>query len=114
MGKRVSIYIPDDVVESIEDAAKRDGRSVSNYLVQLHKAAIRKDIGFIDESGSISEEVYNNIETGNKPAQPNKFESHRSESDLKDIKKRVKKVVGKKKEEAGWINPLEGTALAPK
>jgi len=31
------IWVPDDLVEEIKAAAKADGRSVSNYLVQLHR-----------------------------------------------------------------------------
>ena len=42
MGLRKQIYIPDqEIWESIQKAAKSQGRSVSNYLMQLHKKHIR-------------------------------------------------------------------------
>ena len=91
MGKRVSIYLPDDVLLSIQETARRDGRSISNYLVQLYKSSGRGNMGFFDEAGSISEEVYKHIKTENKPAQPDKFESHRSIAPI--AKKRVKNIV---------------------
>lgn len=103
MGKRVSIYVPDDLVGSIQEAAKMGSRSVSNYLVQLHKTAIQNGMGFIDEAGSISEEVYNSI----KVKQQGKPKSHKS-----DIRKKVKKVVAERKSD--WTNLLTGTSLAPK
>lgn len=37
MGLRKTIYIPSEEIWSgIQEAAKKEGRSVSNYLVQLH------------------------------------------------------------------------------
>jgi len=47
MGLRKQIYIPSfDIWESIQLAAKAQGRSVSNYLVNLHNV----NMGFIGEA----------------------------------------------------------------
>lgn len=91
-GNRVSIYMQDDEFNSIQVAAKRDGRSVSNYLVQLHKMVIRDNMGFIDEAGSISEEAYANIETGNKPAQSDKFETRKPIIPKEEVKKVIEEI----------------------
>ena len=65
--KRVTIYVDEADWEDIKKLAWKlsalEGKivSVGNYLVSLHKESIRKTVGFVDENGSISEEVYNNI-----------------------------------------------------
>lgn len=123
MGKRISIYMSDEMFKSIQATAKKDGRSISNYLVQLHSREIYL---LIKKSNINTEEQFNreclgskiiddyirarpakNI--GDKPAQPDKFESHRSE-----VAKKVSKDIKKRVKESTWINPLEGTACAPK
>ena len=41
-GLRKMIYIPNDEIwQGIQEAAKMDGRSVSNYLVTLHQVPTR-------------------------------------------------------------------------
>jgi hypothetical protein len=67
-GLRKMIYIPNkEIWQGIQTAARMDGRSVSNYLVMLHQVFARagdtksSHRGFINEAGSISEEVYENI-----------------------------------------------------
>lgn len=104
-GLRKMIYIPNEEIwQRIQEAAKMDGRSVSNYLIMLHQVSTRvgdiKNQGFINEIGSISEEAYANIEAGNKPAQPDKFGSHRPKTNNvppvnSESKQKIKKVVKK-------------------
>jgi hypothetical protein len=104
-GLRKMIYIPNkEIWQGIQTAARMDGRSVSNYLVMLHQVSARagdtKNQGFIDEIGSISKEAYANIETGNKPTQPDKFGSHRPKTNdtppvNSENKQKIKKVVKK-------------------
>lgn len=44
MGRRVSIYLKSvRLLESIKEAANKDGRSVSNYLVQLHWSNLQEE-----------------------------------------------------------------------
>ena len=59
------IYIPDsDIWESIQKVAKEEGRSVSNYLVQLHKESQSRSC-HVNLSGSIisKPEISNNTDS---------------------------------------------------
>lgn len=89
-GLRKQIYIPNEEVwESIQDAAKKSGRSFSNYLVTLHQVSTRvgdtknSHQGFIDEAGSISEEVYEKI----KPVDNRKEVTSKMQTTLKSFSK---------------------------
>lgn len=59
MGLRKLIYIPsEEMWDSIKKQGKKENRSASNYLVNLHTASL----GYKDSA---------------KPAQPEKYESHK-------------------------------------
>ena len=76
-GLRKLIYIPNEEIwQGIQIAAKGANRSVSNFLVTLYQDSVR--------AGDSKDE-------GNKPAQPDKFESHRPVTH--DTKKKVKKII---------------------
>lgn len=87
-GLRKQIYVPNEQIwQEIQETAKLDGRSVSNYLVTLHqvstRARDRKAKGFIDEAGSIPEEVYEKI----KPAENRKGVTNKIQTTLQSFSK---------------------------
>ena len=113
MGKRVSIYMPDEILKSIQKSAKEDSRSVSNYLVQLYKNTLRNETiideilpgdsypgkviivdkekkwnGFIEESGEISKEVYEKIKPMDRTV--NIIATQRTVPDIKEFGRGIK------------------------
>ena len=97
-GKRSTIYLPHGVHKEMRDTAWRLRKSLSGYLVDLH----RNSLG-----------CANSV----KPAQPDKFESHKPSSPKKSdpagakqdvidsLKAKVAKIPGKKSDP--YFRPME-------
>lgn len=98
--KTISIWVSLDDIADIKRAAKAIDRSVSWYLVGLHRKSV-------DQGQS------------KKPANPEKLESHRVDEPTSTIPETKKKrgrspEKPKAKKRGKWTNPLDGTALAPR
>lgn len=109
-GIRRTIYIPEDELPGIEEAARKMERSVSWYLMWCHKqlraSGGMKESGeprfiFPEEHREVAEGVLEAEKESSKPTDPGK-KPERS----------PKKPKAKKTEK--WVNPLDGTALAPR
>ncbi len=97
-GVRKLIYLPSAAVwASMRTEAKKQGRSISNYLVNLH---------WVTE-GAGQEKI--NLEGVDSPEK----QTANSPNPVEKAKKDIKKAESKKKA-TGWVNPLANSILAPK
>jgi len=107
-GIRKLIYLPSsEIWESIRAEAKLVDRSVSNYLVSLHKANMSQGKRVV-----VSHELEAEFRQKPEP-QPDQHEMKKTEEKIKSSP--AKKIESEKpSKEKPWVNPLANSVLAPK
>jgi hypothetical protein len=94
------IWIPDDLVEGIKESANKEGKSVSQYLVDLHRKISEVKEGILRDYVTPPKERY-----GESPVETTKREI-KTLLDEKPIKDQIK-AVSKYSEEYRKRNPME-------
>ena len=104
---RKMIYVPsEEVWEGIQKSAKEKGKSVSSYLLDGDNES--EMVGILKRIESKLDSL-----VGKSNNKPDKYESHKPVKPDK-LEELCDKAIKLKKEKSDWVNPLDGSKLAPK